>query len=72
MLNVLNTANDILIKGFDEWGKDHDDKLEKVLQVCRQVNLKLNKDTCLFRCTNIPFFCEVILWQGVNPDPRKV
>ena len=31
---------DILIAGFDEQGRDHDDILEKVSQVCRQSNLK--------------------------------
>ena len=29
-------------------GRDHDEMLEKVLQICRQANLKHNKDKCLF------------------------
>ena len=36
MLNVFVIANDILIAGFDEWGKDHDATLERVLCVCMQ------------------------------------
>ena len=46
--------------------------LEKVLQVYRQVNLKLNKEDCLFRYTIISIFNKIISQQGVSPDPRKV
>ena len=46
--------------------------LDKVLQIWRQGNLKLNKDKCLFRCNNIPFFGEVISWHSVSPDPCNV
>ena len=55
MSNVFGIADDILTSGFDEQGKDHNETLEKVLWVCRQVNLKFNKNKCLFRCTSIPF-----------------
>ena len=60
-----------MIAGFDEWGKDHDETLENVLQAYTQANLKLNINKYLFRCTSIPFFGETISWQGVSPDPRK-
>ena len=53
--NVFGISNDILIAGFDEEGSDHDKMLKKVLQICRQSNLKLNKDKCLFRFMGIPF-----------------
>ena len=42
MSNVFAIADDIWLQAW--WlGKDHDETLEKVLQVCRQMNLKLNK-----------------------------
>ena len=41
MPNVFGIASESLIAGFDEWGKDHDDMLEKVLQVCMEVTLKV-------------------------------
>ena len=44
MSNVFVIADDILIAGFDELFKDHDETLEKMLQVCGQANLKLNED----------------------------
>ena len=49
--NVFGITDDILVVGYDRDGKDHDDTLQGVLQVYRQVNLKLNKDNCCFRCT---------------------
>ena len=55
MPNVFDIVDDVLIAGFNEQGKDHDVILEKVLWVCKQAKLKLNKDKCLFRCTGIPF-----------------
>ena len=36
----------MLVVGYDSDGKDPDDTLQKVLQINRQVNLKLNKDKC--------------------------
>ena len=46
--------------------------VHKVLQRCKEVNLKLNKEKYHFRCTSIPFFGEVILRRGVQPDPQKI
>ena len=60
MSNVFGIADYILIVGFKDQGKDHAETLDKVLQICRQANLKLNRDKCLFRCTSIAYFGEVI------------
>ena len=43
-----------------------------MLKWCQDVNLKLNKEKCHFRCTSIPFFVEVVSRQGIQPDPQKV
>ena len=72
MQNVLSIADDILISGFNDQGKDHDITLDKLLWVYQQANMKFNKDKCLFRYTNIPFFGEVISLQGVSLDPRTL
>ena len=53
--NVLGIVDDILVKGYDENGNDHDIAVYKVLWRCKEVNLKLNKEKCHFRCTSIPF-----------------
>ena len=47
--NVFRIADDILVAGYEADGKDHDKTICRVLQRCRQVNLKLNKDKCHFR-----------------------
>ena len=72
MVNVFSIAYDILVAGFDEQDKAHDEPLDKVLGICRQASLKLNKDNCLFKCSNIPFFGKVISWHCVSPDSRKL
>ena len=72
MANAFGIANDIFIAGFDGEGKDDDETLEKVLQMCRQANLKQNKDKCHFMCSSIPFFGKLISQQCVSQEPRKV
>ena len=53
MPNVFGIVDDILVIGYDENGADHDAAVHKVLRWCNEVNLKLNKDKCHFRCTSI-------------------
>ena len=72
MHNVFSIAGDILVVGYETDDKDHDETFWRVLQICRQVDLKLNKDKCHFRCTSVPFFGEIISWHGVKPDPQKL
>ena len=40
-------ANGILVVGYEANGKDHDETSQRVLQICRQANLKLNKTNVL-------------------------
>ena len=67
----LAYRDDILVVGYKVNGRDHDETVHKVLQRCSEANLKLNKDKCHFRCTYVPFFREVLLRIGVQPDPQK-
>ena len=69
---VFGIADDILVAEYDVDGKDHDDTLQRVLQMCRQVNLKLNKDKFYFRCTSVPFGGEVISRNYIKPEPEKL
>ena len=72
MPNVFNIKYDILVAGCEDDGKDLDKTVWRMLQRCRQVNLKLNKNKCHFSCTSVPFFGEVISWNEVKPDPQKI
>ena len=58
---MFGIAYDILISGFYDMGRDHDTTINKVLRICRQANLKLNKHKCLIQVYRYPFFNEVIL-----------
>ena len=72
MSNLFGIADDILVIGYDENGADHHATVQKVLWQCEEVNLKLNKEKCHFRCMSILFFGEVISREGVQPDPQKI
>ena len=72
MPSVFGIADDILVAGYEADGRDHDKTVQRVLQRCRLVNLKLNKDKCHSRCTSVLFFGEVISTNGVQPDPQKI
>ena len=65
-------ADDILVVGCDSNCKDHNNTIQKVLQICRQVNLKLNKDKCHLICTSVPFFDKILSRHTVRPDPREM
>ena len=69
--NMFSFLDSVLIAGFNNMDGDYDAALNKVLRTCRQPNLKLNKDRCLFWHTNILFFGEVISWHWVSLDPRQ-
>ena len=72
MPKVFGIADNILVIGYDKDGTDHDEAVYKVLRQCKDINLKLNKDKCHFRCTSIPFFSEVVSRESIQPDPQKV
>ena len=54
MPNVFGIADDTLVTGYNKDGTHHDEAVYKVLKQCPDVNLKLNKEKCHFRCMSIP------------------
>ena len=70
--NVFGIADNILVIGYNKDGVDHDESVYSVLEWCQDVNLKLNKDKCHFRCMSILFFGKVVSRKGIQPDPQKV
>ena len=67
--NVFGVADDILVIGYGKDGTDNNVAVYKVLRQCRDVNLKLNKEKCHFKCMSIPFFSEVVSRDGMQWDP---
>ena len=68
----VGIAEDILEIRYNKNGADHDEAVYSVLRQCEDVNLKLNKERCHFRCTSIPFFGKVTLREGIQPDLQKI
>ena len=65
------TADDLIIYGVgrtdDEATRDHDLKLEKVLQRCREVGILLS-----LRQISVTFLGYVITQEGLQPDPANI
>lgn len=73
---ILSIHDDILLFGegetLEQAQKDHDDNLHRLMQRCRDRNVKLNPDkVCLCR-KEVPFIGHVLTDCGVKPDPAKV
>ena len=52
--------------------KNHDVNMLKLLERCRERNLKLNQEKLQLKCTETSFIGHVLTPEGVKPDPRKV
>ena len=72
MPNVFDIADDILVIGYGKDGIDHNKPVYKVLKWSQDVNLRLNKEKCHFRCISVPVFGDVVSRQDIQPDPQKV
>ena len=46
---MFGIVDDILVVGYDDDGRDHDETVGKVLQIHSEVNLKLNKNKISFQ-----------------------
>ena len=73
---IYKVADDILITGRgtskEEAVKNHDANLLKLLERCREKNLKLNREKLQLKCTETPFIGHVLTPEGIKPDPGKV
>ena len=58
--NVFGIADGILVIGYNKNRADHNEAVYSVLRHGQDVNLKLNKEKCHFRCTSIPFNGKVV------------
>ncbi|XP_059061148.1 uncharacterized protein K02A2.6-like, partial [Achroia grisella] len=62
--------DDILIYAIDK--KQHDEILKKVLDRCRHINLKLNKNKCKFGLDEIKYLGHRITKNGLCPDDSHI
>ena len=73
---VINKADGLLVIGkgktMEEATVDHDIKLRKLLQRCRDRGMRLNAGKFNLRQTSIFFLGHMITSDGLIPDPEKV
>ena len=62
--------DDVLIFGKDQ--KEHDRRLETVMNIVVMSGIRLNTDNCLFRPTKLKFLCHRFTADGIVADPEKV
>ena len=73
---VVPIFDDILIYGVGETKaeaiENHDQRLITLLERCKSKGIKLNKEKCKFRLSEVSFTGHVISEEGLKPDPAKI
>lgn len=62
--------DDILIHGKDK--VEHDKRLMEVMNKCKEINLKLNKDKCKFGLTELKYLGQIVSKDGLKIDPKRI
>ena len=68
--NVKFISDDLII--YTKTIKEHTKTLEKVFSKIKELNLRLNKEKCVFIKRKLSFFGIVLSEEGVTPDPEKI
>ena len=73
---INRIADDLLITSQgdtkEEADKDHDANLVRLLQRCRERNIRLSKAKFDFKCPQVTFIGHLLSSEGVKPDPKKI
>ena len=56
---------------FGKDNKEHDERLNRVLQRLQQKSVTLNREKCEFRKRSIKFLGHIIDKEGLRADPDK-
>lgn len=67
---VVNIIDDLLVWGDSQ--EQHDQRLVKLLERARQYDLKLNRNKCKIRMTEIKYIGHILSTNGLKPDDEKV
>lgn len=69
-------ADDILVYGEGDTKeaaeKDHENNLRRLLERCREKNIKLNEKKLKLRQTELRYIGHVLTDNGTKPDPDKI
>ena len=73
---LFRIADDLLITGQGDTKEDadidHDANQVRLLQRCRERNIRLNKAKFDFICQQVTFIGHLLISEGVKPDPREI
>ena len=73
---LANVADDLLVCGYGDTMQDaiqnHIHNLTKLLNRCRQKNLKLNRKKAQLSKTEVPYIGHLLTADGVKPDPSQI
>ena len=73
---ILCVADDILVYGVRETDEeatiDHHQKMQKLLQRCTELGIRLNKSKSAFCKKEVEFLGHLIMSDGLKPDPAKL
>ena len=73
---VVPIFDDILIYGVGETKaeaiENHDQRLITFLERCKSKGIKLNKEKCKFRLSEVSFMGHVKSEEGLKPDPAEI
>ncbi|CAH2085362.1 unnamed protein product [Euphydryas editha] len=67
---VCMYMDDLLIYGCNK--EEHDERLNGVLERCRKINLKLNKNKCKFGLEEIKYLGHKITKNRLYPDDSHI
>ncbi|XP_060874020.1 uncharacterized protein K02A2.6-like [Metopolophium dirhodum] len=70
IVGVIVYIDDLIITGTTL--EEHNQRLKKVLDRAREVNLKFNKSKCIIGVTKVKFLGHVFNSERVKPDPDKI
>ena len=67
---VVGMMDDVLV--HERTTKEHNERLDRVLQKLEEAGLTLNRQKCHFSKPQVKFLCQIVDKEGVCPDPDKV
>ena len=67
---VRSISDDIILHYKDD--REHDEKLEKLLQRVQQRGLTLNKESCMFKIPQLEFIGYLLSTRGIGRTESKV
>ena len=67
---VICVADDIVVHAEND--EVHDQRLKNLLQRCREVGIRLNKEKSRLRTNEMIYLGHKITSNGVEPDPQKI